>query len=113
MELETKRTKQIHRSAGQWQDLVDSWKASGKTRRAWCEEHDIAYESLRRWCKRLGSAPIDVPLVEIDLQSQTLDSPSGAWAKVNRDGEVELYGQPSEGLLKTVLAVMREAADVH
>jgi hypothetical protein len=110
---EAKRDKQVHRNAEQWQKLVEAWRASGMTRHAWCDEHDIAYESLRRWSKRLRSAPVDAQFVEIDLQSQKLDSSRGAWAKVHRDGEVELYGEPSEELLRTVLTVIREAADVH
>ena len=36
-----------------WRKHVDDWKASGKTKKIFCEERGLAYYSFLRWCSRL------------------------------------------------------------
>ena len=103
----------IHRSAEQWRELIAAWKSSGKAAKAWCQEQGIAYESLRRWKKRLGKPSADVSFAEVQLHGRTIESPVSSRVKVNRDGEIELYGNVSEELLRAVVHVMRETAGVH
>jgi len=104
--------KQTRRKADQWRQLITEWKSSGMTRRAWCQEQGIAYESLRRWTKRLRSTPGIAKFVEI---KGTLGEavPSQLRVKVNRNGDVEIYGDLSDEILRRVLRVVREAAHVH
>ena len=42
--------KQRHRREEEWRQLIAAWKASGKSRQAWCAEHAVSYDSMRRWC---------------------------------------------------------------
>ncbi len=103
--------KQRHRSEEEWRGLVAEWKSSGKTRRAWCQDRGITYESLRRWTKRLRDAPRERSLVEITAGRATGAGTVGV--RVTRNGDVELYGNLSVELLKGVLRAMHEAYDVH
>jgi hypothetical protein len=57
--------KQRHRREEEWRELIAAWKASGKTRRRWCEEHGVGHESMRRWCKRLRGTSADTRFVEV------------------------------------------------
>jgi hypothetical protein len=105
--------KQQRRNAEQWRELITAWRASGKTRKTWCQEQGLAYESLRRWAKRLRSSADKLPFVEICKASQALSPSEPAHIRVGEDGVIELYGNVSEELLRKVLRVTRETADVH
>jgi hypothetical protein len=113
MEQRQESRKQLRRNAEKWRELIAAWRSSGKTRKAWCEEQGIAYESLRRWVKRLRGSDHRVPLVEICKASHAVDAAGQARVRIGKDGDVELYGNVSEELLRRVLRVMRETADVH
>jgi hypothetical protein len=113
MEQKQESRKQPRRNADRWSELIAEWRSSGKTRKAWCQERGIAYESLRRWVKRLRGSADRLPFVEIRKASQDPDAAEQARVRVGRRGDIELYGNISEELLRRVLRVMRETADVH
>lgn len=113
METEKAQRKQPRRNAEQWRELISAWRSSGKTRKAWCQEQGIAYESLRRWVKRVRGSTERLPFVEISKTTQALSASEQARVRISRDGEIELYGNISEEILRRVLRAMRETADVH
>jgi hypothetical protein len=104
--------KQRHRSAAEWRRLVAAWKASDKTRRDWCKEQGLSTESLRRWTKRLRGTESKVSLVEIDHEGNHGAAIGQTFIRITRDGDVELSGSIEEGILRSVLRVMRETARV-
>ena len=65
--------KQRHRREAEWRELIAAWKASGNSRRAWCAEHAVSYDSMRRWSKRLRSTVTDAGFVEVHRQPQPLE----------------------------------------
>ena len=106
------KTKQRHRSAAEWGELVSAWKQSGKTAELWCREQGVGRESLRRWSKRLRRTDTEVSFVEVE-RSRVVDSEATpAHLRVLASGEVELLGKFSEELLRRVLRVVREASHV-
>lgn len=54
MDQVPEKTKQRHRSAAEWLELVSAWKQSGQTAELWCREQGVGKESLRR-SSRTGS----------------------------------------------------------
>lgn len=44
-----------YRSKQQWQEIITAWKASGKSQKAWCEEHSISPTSFYGAISRLES----------------------------------------------------------
>lgn len=113
METEKAHRKQLHRNAAEWSELIAVWRSSGKTGKTWCQEQGIAYESLRRWMKRLRNSSEKLSFVEIGKASQAIETNEQARVRISIGGEIELYGIISEELLRRVLRVMRETADVH
>jgi len=106
------KTRQRHRSADEWSELVSAWKRSGKTREVWCREQGVGRESLRRWAKRLRRTERNAPLVQIDSRvSAGVQSPP-LRLRILTNGEVELVGELSEEILRRVLRLAREATHV-
>jgi hypothetical protein len=112
MATKNRERTQRHRSAEEWRRLVSAWKASGKTRRDWCKEQGLSTESLRRWTKRLRGTENKVSLVEIDHRGNHGAAIGQTFIRITRDGDVELSGSYEEGILRSVLRVMRETARV-
>jgi len=106
------KVRQRHRSATEWRELVSRWKDSGKTRELWCREQGVGRESLRRWTKRLRSAEISAPLVEICTSVSAGATSPTLRLRILTSGEVELVGEFSEDILRRVLRLAREAAHV-
>lgn len=111
--VELKRVGQRHRSALEWQQLLDAWRSSGKSRETWCREQGVSKESLRRWGKRLRGMQSDGSLVRLSREPQLstpVDPP--AWLRVLPDGQVEILGPLQEEVLRRVLRVVREQSHV-
>jgi hypothetical protein len=103
---------QKHRSASEWRVLVEEWRASGKTRDVWCREQGVGRESLRRWTKRLRATDVDPQLVELHRNSIGQRAPKAGHLRILASGDVELFGEISDELLRRVLRVVREAVHV-
>ena len=48
-----------------WSGHVEAWRCSGLSKKAYCEQHDLAYWSLRYWVDKL-SARESEELVELE-----------------------------------------------
>jgi hypothetical protein len=45
----------MKRTQEQMQKAVTNWQQSGLSRKAFCEQQNIAYQTFHYWCKRLGA----------------------------------------------------------
>ena len=106
---EAGRGKQRHRQEAEWRELIAAWKGSGKSRRAWCAEHAVSYDSMRRWSKRLRSTATDAGFVEVRRPQLSLEGITTL--RVTRQGEVEIRGKLSEELLRCLLRMVWEIGD--
>ena len=113
MEGDTIRTKQRHRCAAQWRELVVAWERSGMSRRSWCAEQGVSAESLRRWAKRLWRSTEDAALVELAKERAPSTSEATIRVKITRSGELELSGPNSEEIIRCLIRAMRDSSDVH
>jgi hypothetical protein len=103
--------KQRHRREEEWRELIAAWKASGTSRRAWCVQHAVSYDSMRRWHKRLRNTVTDAGFVEVQRQPQSLEGIT--MLRVTRQGEVEIRGKLSEELLRCLLRIVWETGHVR
>jgi hypothetical protein len=106
------RTKQQHRSAVEWRQLVSVWKQSGKPPELWCRENGVGKESLRRWTKRLRGTDKDVAFVQIEKAVPVAVKSAPMRLRILARGEVELVGEFDDELLRRVLRAARESVDV-
>jgi len=70
MKIRTKRSRE------QWLELVQQWKSTNMSAKAWCGAHDVSYESFIIWKNRLKidhsqSADSQQPFVELVDSSLT------------------------------------------
>ena len=49
-----------------WSGHVEAWRCSGLSKKSYCEQHDVAYWSLRYWVDKLLSAGESQELVELE-----------------------------------------------
>jgi len=45
----------MKRTQEQMQQAINGWQQSGLSRKAFCEQHNIAYQTFNYWCKRVGA----------------------------------------------------------
>lgn len=107
------KRRQVRRTERQWRELVAAWKASGKSKQAWCGEHGVSYESLRRWKKRLRQSDGNPPLVQLLREPIVLPAETPLRIRVTREGELEITGAISEEIIRSLLRFMREPARVR
>ncbi len=70
-----------HRSANQWQDIIQQWKAGNLSATQFCKEQNIGYASFCNWRKRLAS---EAPVQGQDDSAQfinlgALQTDAGGW----------------------------------
>ena len=59
-----------------WRKHIDDWKASGKTKKIFCEEHELGYYSFLRWCSRLNEGEDEsCTFVEVGRKHQSNQEP--------------------------------------
>lgn len=49
------QTKSIRRTRSQWAELIEQWRASGQSARAFCRAQGLGYASFCQWRRRLDS----------------------------------------------------------
>lgn len=109
MESTKARVGQRHRKAGEWREIVTAWKASGVSKKAWCQNNGIAYDSLRRWVKRIPGYAEGLSLVEVKPSGVV---PAEVCVLVHPSGGVELRGAVTEELLRWTVRAVREPCHV-
>lgn len=84
----------------QVQVIINEWQASGLSKKAFCRERNIVYQTFHNWFKRIeksssvGFAEVKLPLLEQSSDLQII-FPSGA--------RMVLQGEPSASWLREVL----------
>ena len=73
------------RSLQQKEELILHWQQSGKSRKEFCEEHRISYNSLVSWCKQLKDKKASPGFAEIKLNTN-----SGLFAQVHLPGGIRI-----------------------
>lgn len=87
-------------TSDQMQLAINEWQTSGLSKKAFCRERNITYQTFHYWCKRLSSAP-DKGFTEMIVQANErvggceIIFPSGA--------RMILQGEPSANWLREVL----------
>jgi hypothetical protein len=55
-----------------WEACVSTWKASGKSARQWCKEHNISPSTFQYWQDKLSSKKLDpTAFIEISAEQST------------------------------------------
>lgn len=49
------------RTRGEWQTLIEAWRRSNQTQRAFCHDQGLRYQQFSQWKRRLTSAPASEP----------------------------------------------------
>jgi len=74
-------SKYTHRSASQWQALVEEQESSALSALQICKEKDLGYASFCQWRKRLSHSTVTAvipelpPFLAVDPLTETRDSP--------------------------------------
>ena len=56
------------RTREQKEEIIQQWQQSGKSRKEFCEEHQIGYNSLVSWCKQLKDKKTTTGFSELKIK---------------------------------------------
>jgi hypothetical protein len=89
------------RTREQKQELILQWQQSGKSRKAFCEEQGITYNSLVGWCKQFKDQKATTGFTEIKINQTT----AGLFAQVNLPGgiKIDFYQSVSAEYLQSLV----------
>lgn len=73
------------RTREQKEELILKWQQSGKSRKAFCEEQGITYNSLVSWCKQFKDQKTATGFSEVKLKDST-----GLFVQVNLPGGIKI-----------------------
>ena len=78
------------RTREQKQELISQWEKSGKSRKVFCEENGIGYNSLVGWCKQFKDPEPSTGFAEVQLTQS-----SALFAQVHLPGGIKIdFYQP-------------------
>ena len=88
------------RTREQKQELILLWQQSGKSRKAFCEEQGITYNSLVSWCKQFKDQKAATGFSEVKLNNST-----GLFAQVSLPGgtKIDFFQSVPVEYLQTLL----------
>ena len=73
------------RTREQKEEIIQQWQQSGKSRREFCEEYQIKYNSLVTWCKELRDKKGSSGFSEVKIKEV-----SGLYAQVHLPGGIRI-----------------------
>ena len=73
------------RTREQKEEIIQQWQQSGKSRREFCQEHQISYNSLVGWCKQFKDQKTSPGFSEVKIQEV-----SGLYAQVHLVGGIRI-----------------------
>jgi hypothetical protein len=73
------------RTREQKEELILQWQQSGKSRKEFCQEHGITYNSLVGWCKQFKDRKTSSGFTEVKLNST-----SALFAQVHLPGGIKI-----------------------
>jgi len=53
------QSKTVRRTRHQWADLIEQWRRSGQSARAFCRSQGLGYASFCQWRRRLDRASVE------------------------------------------------------
>ena len=73
------------RTREQKEEIIRKWEQSGKSRKEFCEEHQIGYNSLVSWCKQFKDQKTSSGFSEIKIKET-----AGLYAQVHLPGGIRI-----------------------
>ncbi len=73
------------RTREQKEEIIQQWQQSGKSRKEFCQEHGITYNSLGGWCKQFRDKKASTGFSEVKVNSY-----SGIFAQVHLPGGIRI-----------------------
>ena len=73
------------RTHEQKEEIILQWEQSGKSRKEFCEETGIGYNSLVSWCKQLKDKKVSPGFTEVKVQTH-----SGLFAQLHIPGGMRI-----------------------
>ena len=73
------------RTREQKEQIIQQWQQSGKSRKEFCEEFQISYNSLVSWCKQFKDQKVAVGFTEVKMKEV-----SGLYAQVHLPGGIRI-----------------------
>lgn len=80
--------------------IINEWKISGLSKKAFCRERNIVSQTFHNWFKRMGKTPSG-GFTEVALSG--IDQPGGCEIIFPSGARMLLHGQPSPSWLREVL----------
>ena len=84
----------------QMQSVVSEWQSSGLSKKEFCRQRNITYQTFHYWCKRLVSASA-TGFAEIRVQGHERDG--GNEIVFPSSARMFFHGEPSAGWLRELL----------
>ena len=75
------------RTREQKEEIILQWQQSGKSRKEFCQEQGITYNSLVGWCKQFKDKKSSSGFLEVKVNT---DSNPGLFAQVNLPGGIRI-----------------------
>jgi len=75
----------VWRTREQKEELILLWQQSGKSRKVFCEEQGITYNSLVSWCKQFKDQKVSTGFSEVKLEESR-----GLFAQLNFPGGIKI-----------------------
>jgi hypothetical protein len=82
-----------HRTAAEWSTIIERWRASGLTARAFAEEAGVAVASLYLWRKQLGSGVKQADSTAISLKPSAAFSEIRVASTPSQSGRIEILAR--------------------
>lgn len=73
------------RTREQKEEIIKHWQQSGKSRKEFCDENQVSYNSLVGWCKQLRDQKASVGFSEVKIKET-----SGLYAQVHLPGGIRI-----------------------
>ena len=83
----------VKRSADEWRGILEAWRVSGLSQRAWCEAHGVSYASFTKWAGKLKKRVLN--------GAACGQEPKAGWAELSQtavgDAGNKIAGPPDDG----------------
>ena len=105
------RAEQLEQKRAYWKHQIESWRSSGKTQLAFCQEHELKFHQFTYWKKRFVQTEAGITFVPIKFRhpkspSTGVDSHSLRLI-LDRDLQLEIGSDFDPQLLRKVISVIR------
>jgi transposase len=111
MSEQQSRSEQLERKRTYWKRHIESWRRSGMSQLAFCQEHDLKAHQFTYWKKRFVQTETGITFVPVKIHHQIHTSSAAATPSlrliVDRDLQIEIQHDFDPQLLCKVIAAIR------